>query len=148
MDEFPRAVLLSLGQSWEVLSIWGRTECQGFSSKGSRVSCVSCGFRVRLADPGRYAIRVGRSTSVNGPFQDKDGKNLTDGGGTVVYASNHGVVYAPGGVGVLPANEKHPEILYYHYRESIPTLCVWFTDSTVNTSMGLKDNVSRITTKQ
>lgn len=133
MDEFPRAVLLSLGQSWEVLSIWGRTECQGFSSKGSRVSCVSCGFRVRLADPGRYAIRVGRSTSVNGPFQDKDGKNLTDGGGTVVYASNHGVVYAPGGVGVLPANEKHPEILYYHY---------------LNTSMGLKDNVSRITTKQ
>ncbi|KAK9592829.1 hypothetical protein V6000_003962 [Aspergillus fumigatus] len=80
-----------------------------------------------------YAIRVGRSTSVNGPFQDKDGKNLTDGGGTVVYASNHGVVYAPGGVGVLPANEKHPEILYYHY---------------LNTSMGLKDNVSRITTKQ
>jgi arabinan endo-1,5-alpha-L-arabinosidase len=79
---------------------------------------------------------------VNGPFQDKDGKNLTDGGGTVVYASNHGVVYAPGGIGVLPATEKHPDILYYHYCELIPsTLCVC-ADLTVNTSMGFRDDVS------
>jgi arabinan endo-1,5-alpha-L-arabinosidase len=66
----------------------------------------------------RREIQVGRSTSVNGPFQDKAGKNLTDGGGTVVYASNHGVVYAPGGIGVVPANAKHPDILYYHYCKS------------------------------
>jgi arabinan endo-1,5-alpha-L-arabinosidase len=92
------------------------------------VGSVSAVWRVRLADLDRYEIRVGRSTSVNGPFWDKDGKNLTDGGGTVVYASNHGVVYAPGGIGVLPANEKHPEILYYHYCESIPCfVCVVLT---------------------
>ncbi|EAW09503.1 endo 1,5-alpha-arabinase [Aspergillus clavatus NRRL 1] len=71
-----------------------------------------------------YDIRVGRSTSVTGPFQDKDGKLLTNGGGTIVYASNHGVVYAPGGLGVLPENEKHPDILYYHY---------------LNTSAGVSD---------
>lgn len=87
---------------------------------------------------------------MNGPFQDKDGKNLTNGGGTVVYASNHGVVYAPGGIGVLPANAKHPDILYYHYRESsfALSLCVSVLTRTVNTSMGFRDEVSWIGTKQ
>ncbi|KAE8351242.1 glycosyl hydrolase [Aspergillus coremiiformis] len=63
-----------------------------------------------------YSIRVGRSKDVRGPFVDHQGKQLTEGGGTIVYDSNHGVVYAPGGLGVLPANSTHPEILYYHYR--------------------------------
>ena len=65
----------------------------------------------------RYKIRVGRSKSIRGPFADKSGRLLTDGGGTVVYGSNHGHVYAPGGVGVLPGNDDRQDILYYHYSE-------------------------------
>ncbi|KAJ5797763.1 uncharacterized protein N7503_007059 [Penicillium pulvis] len=79
--------------------------------------------------PGRgkeYEIRVGRSTNVRGPFEDKDGIKLLDGGGTVIYASNHGVVYAPGGLGVLPGNDSTatPDILYYHYLNTT----IGFTD--------------------
>lgn len=63
----------------------------------------------------RYSIRLGRSKDVRGPFVDKDGKALLDGGGTIMYGSNHGQVYAPGGVGVLVGDGKTPDILYYHY---------------------------------
>ncbi|KAE8153971.1 putative arabinan endo-1,5-alpha-L-arabinosidase D [Aspergillus avenaceus] len=62
-----------------------------------------------------YSVRVGRSKDVRGPFVDKDGKSLDDGGGTTVYGSNHGLVYAPGGLGVLSGNDTDPDILYYHY---------------------------------
>ena len=63
----------------------------------------------------RYSIRVGRSKNVRGPFVDKHGKNLLKDGGTIVYDSNHGVVYAPGGVGVLSGNSTVRDILYFHY---------------------------------
>ncbi|KAJ5306153.1 hypothetical protein N7508_005168 [Penicillium antarcticum] len=83
--------------------------------------------------PGRgdeYSIRVGRSKNVRGPFVDRGGKLLTEGGGEVVYGSNNGVVYAPGGLGVLPAsNESVPDILYYHY---------------LDTRMGFKDGQARL----
>ena len=47
---------------------------------------------------------------------DKDGLNLLDGGGTIVYGSNHGIVYAPGSMGILQgSNASIPDILYYHY---------------------------------
>ncbi|KAJ5153128.1 uncharacterized protein N7482_009606 [Penicillium canariense] len=72
-----------------------------------------------------YSIRVGRSRAVRGPFVDHDNKMLLDGGGTVVYASNHGLVYAPGGLGVLARNDSSPDILYYHY---------------LNTSIGFRDD--------
>lgn len=70
----------------------------------------------------RYSIRVGRSKDVRGPFVDKSGQKLLDGGGTTVYGSNHGLVYAPGGIGVLPENKHHQDIMYYHYRELPPSL--------------------------
>jgi arabinan endo-1,5-alpha-L-arabinosidase len=74
-----------------------------------------------------YSIRVGRSRNVRGPFVDKDNNLLLDGGGTVVYASNNGKVYAPGGVGVLPGiNASTSDILYFHY---------------LNTSVGFTDQV-------
>lgn len=88
-----------------------------------------CKFQNGFPKRGKeYSIRVGRSKNVRGPFSDKDGVRLLDGGGTVVYASNHGTVYAPGGLGVLPgSNDSTPDILYYHY---------------LNTSIGFKDGVS------
>ncbi|PGH16993.1 hypothetical protein AJ79_01377 [Helicocarpus griseus UAMH5409] len=61
-----------------------------------------------------YSIRVGRSKDIRGPFVDKDGKNLTKGGGHVVYGSNHDKkVLAPGGQGILAEGKE--DILYYHY---------------------------------
>ncbi|CAI7577105.1 unnamed protein product [Penicillium glandicola] len=76
-----------------------------------------CNFQRGFPARGKeYSIRVGRSKSVRGPFRDKMGKKLLNGGGTVVYGSNHGVVYAPGGLGVLAGkNDSMPDILYYHY---------------------------------
>ncbi|OJJ00035.1 hypothetical protein ASPVEDRAFT_51304 [Aspergillus versicolor CBS 583.65] len=62
-----------------------------------------------------YSIRVGRSTSVHGPFADRDGKKLLEGGGSIVYGSNHREVYAPGGLGVLSGSDGSSDILYYHY---------------------------------
>lgn len=65
----------------------------------------------------RYSIRVGRSASIQGPYVDKSGTNLTEGGGTIIYGSNNnGTVYAPGGQGILSGAEKDDlDILYYHY---------------------------------
>lgn len=64
----------------------------------------------------RYSIRVGRSESPHGPFVDKQGKELTHGGGELIYGSNNDV-YAPGGPGVL--TEDTGDILYYHYCGSL-----------------------------
>lgn len=65
-----------------------------------------------------YSIRVGRSKDPRGPYIDQSGKNLVDGGGTVIYGSN-AETYAPGGQGVIRVGDT--DILYYHYRESTPT---------------------------
>lgn len=74
-----------------------------------------------------YSIRVGRSRNVRGPFVDKNDRLLVEGGGTVVYGSNHGLVYAPGGIGVLSGHGPEADILYYHY---------------LNTTIGFKHDVS------
>ncbi|KAJ5594203.1 uncharacterized protein N7459_000411 [Penicillium hispanicum] len=75
-----------------------------------------CNFENGFPDRGdEYSIRVGRSKHVRGPFFDRNARSLLDGGGTVVYGSNHGLVYAPGGLGVLPGNNSVPDVLYYHY---------------------------------
>jgi arabinan endo-1,5-alpha-L-arabinosidase len=68
-----------------------------------------------------YSIRVGRSRDPRGPYIDQSGKNLVDGGGTVIYGSN-AETYAPGGQGVIRVGDT--DMLYYHYRESTPTDCI------------------------
>lgn len=66
-----------------------------------------------LPPPGdEYSIRVGRSKSPRGPFVDRKGNNLLDGGGEIVYGSNRDV-YAPGGQQVLKDGDT--DVLYYHY---------------------------------
>lgn len=99
----------------------------GFPSKGTEYVFLHSGtlhnLRRELTSC-RYSIRVGRSKDIRGPFLDKSGNRLTDGGGTTVYGSNHGVVYAPGGIGVLPGNNNRQDIMYYHYRE-----CVRYPDT-------------------
>ncbi|KAJ5692464.1 hypothetical protein N7462_001887 [Penicillium macrosclerotiorum] len=86
----------------------------------------TAGFPARRDE---YSIRVGRSRDVRGPFVDQDGKELVEGGGTVVYGSNHGQIYAPGGLGVLAGNDSTPDILYYHY---------------LNTSIGFLDDDAQL----
>ncbi|KAL4864837.1 hypothetical protein BDV12DRAFT_175594 [Aspergillus spectabilis] len=69
-----------------------------------------------------YRIRVGRSESVRGPFVDKQGRDLVDGGGETVYGSN-GDVFAPGGQGIL--TDELGDILYYHYLNTSISYDFW-----------------------
>ncbi|KAH0428186.1 hypothetical protein CcaCcLH18_09200 [Colletotrichum camelliae] len=59
-----------------------------------------------------YRIMVGRSTSVTGPYVDKDGKQMMQGGGTRVMSS-HGSVHGPGHNAVFTDNDA--DVLVYHY---------------------------------
>ena len=63
---------------------------------------LCCGYNVSaLPTPGtEYSIRVGRSASPSGPYVDRNGVDLTVGGGYIVFGS-HDYVYGPGGQGVL-----------------------------------------------
>lgn len=61
-----------------------------------------CGYDPEnLPAPGEeYSVRMGRSESARGPFVDRNGVDLAEGGGSLVYGS-HGDVYGPGGQAVL-----------------------------------------------
>lgn len=59
-----------------------------------------------------YNIRVGRSTNVFGPFYDRSGVNLTNGGGTVVLESSARYI-GPGQAGILLDNGTY--WFTYHY---------------------------------
>jgi arabinan endo-1,5-alpha-L-arabinosidase len=55
-----------------------------------------------------YKVAVGRSTSVKGPYLDKEGRDMFGGGGSVVLDS-HGAVTGPGGQSVFG------DYLAFHY---------------------------------
>ena len=77
---------------------------------------ICCGYDTVLPAPGtEYSIRLGRSRSARGPFVDRNGTDLTQGGGYIVFGS-HGTTYGPGGEGVLHDDDR--DILYYHYSKS------------------------------
>lgn len=59
-----------------------------------------------------YRIMVGRSTSINGPYVDRNGVAMTSGGGTQILAA-HGSIHGPGHQAVL--NDNGAEVLFYHY---------------------------------
>lgn len=59
-----------------------------------------------------YRIMVGRSTSVNGPFVDKNGTVMTSGGGSEILAG-HGSIHGPGGQSVF--TDSDADVLVYHY---------------------------------
>ena len=59
-----------------------------------------------------YRVMVGRSTSPTGPFLDRDGRAMTDGGGTQVLAS-HGAIHGPGHQAIL--GDTDGDYLIYHY---------------------------------
>ena len=59
-----------------------------------------------------YRIMVGRSTSVTGPYLDRNGRAMTNGGGTQILA-RHGNIIGPGHQAVLADTDG--DILIYHY---------------------------------
>lgn len=58
-----------------------------------------------------YRIMVGRSRRVTGPYRDKDGKKMIDGGGTQVLAGNSRWL-GPGGQSVL--RQRDGDFLVFH----------------------------------
>jgi arabinan endo-1,5-alpha-L-arabinosidase len=60
-----------------------------------------------------YKIRVGRSTSPVGPFDDRSGRAMTDDGGTLLLAT-HGSIIGPGGQSVLHS-PGHDYLVYHYY---------------------------------
>lgn len=59
-----------------------------------------------------YRIIVGRSTSPTGPFLDRGGLDLVNGGGTILL-STHGTIVGPGGQSVTLVGTQ--PVLVYHY---------------------------------
>ncbi|GAB3674653.1 arabinan endo-1,5-alpha-L-arabinosidase [Streptomyces sparsus] len=59
-----------------------------------------------------YKIKVGRSSRPTGPYTDRAGVPLMNGGGTPVLES-HGRVVGPGGQSVMPDSDG--DLLVYHY---------------------------------
>ena len=59
-----------------------------------------------------YAIRVGRAERIEGPYVDRDGVSLLDGGGTLLLATT-GRFIGPGGQEAVKTSKG--EMLVYHY---------------------------------
>ncbi|MGX7826599.1 family 43 glycosylhydrolase [Actinokineospora sp. 24-640] len=59
-----------------------------------------------------YRVMVGRSSSVTGPYLDRAGVNMNNGGGTEILAG-HGSVHGPGHQAVLADTDG--DFLVYHY---------------------------------
>jgi arabinan endo-1,5-alpha-L-arabinosidase len=76
-----------------------------------------------------YREIVGRSTSVTGPYYDRGGVSLANGGGTILISS-HSNVYGPGGASVFTdtgsdGTKSLPTIVYHYYdgnNNGTPTL--------------------------
>lgn len=62
-----------------------------------------------------YTVRVGRSAAVTGPYVDRDGFDLRQGGGSVVVRG-YGRVRGPGHASVLSEGGEH--LLVHHYYDA------------------------------
>ncbi|NGN67835.1 arabinan endo-1,5-alpha-L-arabinosidase [Streptomyces sp. A7024] len=63
-----------------------------------------------------YKIKVGRATSPNGPYVDRNGVDMRKDGGTPVLES-HGDIVGPGGQDVL-LDDADGDLLVYHYYDA------------------------------
>jgi arabinan endo-1,5-alpha-L-arabinosidase len=62
-----------------------------------------------------YEIRMGRSESATGPYLDRDGKDMMQGGGSLLLAST-GHRIGPGHAGILTVGGK--DFLSYHFYDA------------------------------
>jgi len=95
-----------------------------------------------------YNIRVGRSPVITGPYFDKDGKALLNGGGTLVLGTN-GPFIGPGHAGVFPdgTNTWFSCHFYDGTRQGAPTLALlplnWSADGWPEVGSAGSDGVKR-----
>jgi arabinan endo-1,5-alpha-L-arabinosidase len=72
-----------------------------------------------------YEVRVGRSQTITGPYVDRAGMDLLNGGGTV-FLKKHDRFIGPGHVGIMPRDGR--EWCSYHFYDAThngqPTLMV------------------------
>ncbi|CAM5708801.1 hypothetical protein SFUMM280S_01007 [Streptomyces fumanus] len=59
-----------------------------------------------------YKVKVGRATSVTGPYYDRNGVAMTNNGGTPVLET-HGNVIGPGGQSIM--KDTDGDLIVYHY---------------------------------
>lgn len=59
-----------------------------------------------------YKVKVGRATSITGPYRDKNGVAMMNNGGTPVLES-HGRYIGPGGQSIM--NDADGDLIVYHY---------------------------------
>ncbi|EDY57075.1 MULTISPECIES: arabinan endo-1,5-alpha-L-arabinosidase [Streptomyces] len=59
-----------------------------------------------------YKVKVGRATSVTGPYVDKNGVSMMNNGGTPVLET-HGSIIGPGGQSIM--NDTDGDLIVYHY---------------------------------
>jgi arabinan endo-1,5-alpha-L-arabinosidase len=62
-----------------------------------------------------YEVRIGRAKKIIGPYLDRDGKKLADGGGSIFLQSS-GRFIGPGHIGIL--NENGTNYFSYHYYDA------------------------------
>lgn len=71
-----------------------------------------------------YEIRMGRASTVEGPFVDRDGRPLLDGGGSLLAASD-GEMVGPGHLGIRSVEEGSVAVSFHFYdraRDGLPWL--------------------------
>jgi arabinan endo-1,5-alpha-L-arabinosidase len=137
----PNLVLDSAGTPWLVFGSWWsgiqivQLNAQGTARANNTVTLIAgrggkgiegafmvrrCGYYYLFTSwdaccqgfKSTYNIRVGRSTSINTGFVDKDGITLTAGGGTLVATGNGTTFNGPGGQSVMISGTK--AYLVYH----------------------------------
>ena len=65
-----------------------------------------------------YEVRVGRAGKITGPYLDRDGKNLADGGGSP-FLQSRGRFIGPGHIGIVAGGETNgPTLFSYHYYDA------------------------------
>lgn len=70
-----------------------------------------------LGTSSTYNIRYGRSTSITGPYYDKSGVSMCDGGGTIL-AQTSGNYIGPGGEDVFKTSSGKWAMCYHYYDKS------------------------------
>ena len=65
-----------------------------------------------------YEVRVGRAENITGPYLDRDGKDLKDGGGSPLLQSQ-GRFFGPGHIGILSGDgDAQPTRFSFHYYDA------------------------------
>jgi arabinan endo-1,5-alpha-L-arabinosidase len=90
----------------------GAIEAPSLLEHGGRFYLFVSFDQCRKGVASTYNIRVGRAERIEGPYVDRDGKAMLEGGGTLMLATT-GQFIGPGGQ--EPVNASKGEMLVYHY---------------------------------